>query len=68
MGACPMNSRTGSISRRIVAAQPTIANARIKSCVATNEDVPDTHALWPLKDNGSESDIVVKFLIGTFGP
>jgi hypothetical protein len=41
-----------------------MANARITSWAATNEDVPDADALWPPKDNGSESDIVAKFLIG----
>jgi len=52
----------------MVVAQPTMANAPIKSRVATDGDVPEyTRGLWPPKDGGRESDIE-KILSGAFGP
>jgi hypothetical protein len=68
MGARPVKSRTGSISRTMVAAQPTMANVASSRGLQPVEIFRNTDGLLPLEDGGSESDIVEKILSGAFGP
>src|SRR5262245_12669431 len=66
--ACPMNSRTDSISRGLTVAHRRWRTRPSSPGLQPMEMFRNTDGLWPREDGDSVSDIVEKILNGAFGP